>query len=1044
MPEIEKDELLDIMRKMPGYISAYLIDGDQLKVLYYSPRIIKTLGFSADEYEKLVQRDACDSIFAGDRAKILAHFKRCMQTSSDVYSEFTIQRKRGDYVKTLVVSRIVGTMDGKPVLVSSFSNVALESEPHALPAISASDYKSMVDNIPCGIAILRMRDGDISLLAANRALCAMVGVSQKGMNGDSADELFRRVHPDDVDASRNAISVMFSKHHGAVCIYRTLNEKTHKYLWLHASGRSIDQPDGSQIAYICYTDVTVQKETEADLRRSRQRYQLAVKGADLTVWEFDIKTRRATCHDDGFARAGFPNVIEDMPYSLLDHVDEKDRAQFLLMYADIEGGKKSVSGEFWYRRSPSDKPRCARATYSTVFDNRGRPVKAYGVMQDITLQKLEAEKYDGMMQKMLRASSRSLSTVCLDLTLNRVEKDISSGADVAYKTADEFLAAGAKRVVEQKAAEACAAAYNRRALLTAYFSGQTERSDLYLRRGDDGKNGWAELLVSMAQNPETGNVEAVVSVFDRNEKVKKERLIQRLTNEEYDFIAMAEVENRVLRVMNIKAGEYCALQAGKSYTEADIIYDTLASSIAAEDQDRYVQCVRLSNVLEHLKAEGGYSFSFTHVSPTGERRRKQLRYFWLDDSHGEILVVRADVTAAYQRDREHLRLLQSALRSAEKASQMRNDCITNLSHDIRTPLNGIAGFTHLALQSTSQEERTDYLRKIEASASRLSKIVSDMLDFSRIESGETEFQPKYFDARTLLDDVASDVKEAADKRSIWVDIDSRDFHLKRIYADRTSLRKVLATLLLNAISFSDTGGKIELKLESFEPVGDGANCRITVRDHGSGIAASFLPYLFEPFAQEMSAEKTEIAGVSLSLAVVKRLVEMMGGAVWAESEKGKGTAFTLLFRFMEPVQTPSAPSGTSLEPNCLHGKKILVCEDNPLNLEITQTMLEQRGALVTCADNGETGVEAFAASQEDEYDAVLMDIRMPRMDGLTAAHVIRSLDRSDAQTIPIIAMTADILDKHMDGLKSAGVDAWLEKPFAPDDLFQMLSQRLRK
>ena len=465
-------------------------------------------------------------------------------------------------------------------------------------------------------------------------------------------------------------------------------------------------------------------------------------------------------------------------------------------------------------------------------------------------------------------------------------------------------------------------------------------------------------------------------------------------------------------------------------------------TIAPEDQDRYRQSIQLSNVLARLQTEKTYAFSFTYINPNGVRRRKQNRYCWLDDAHDEILVLRTDITASYQRDREHLRLLQSALNSAEKANKLRSDCISNISHDLSTPINNIVGFTRLSRSAGSREELADILEKVETSTSQLQTIVKNMLELSAIESGDTEFAPKSFDFRPFLSDVLNPVREAAAQKNVWIEADSIGWTMSQLYADRTSPQKILTALLLNAVHFSEPGGHVVFRMESFVPVADGANCRFVVRNNGRGISREFMPYLFEPFAQEERSEAEQTAVVSLNLSVVKRLVEMMGGAIWVESEEGNGTTFTLLFRLLEPATEKLENRAGNADRGMLTGKKILICEDNPLNLEITQTLLEQHGALVTCADNGAIGVQAFAASQESEYDAVLMDIRMPRMDGLTAAHTIRGLLRNDAQTVPIIAMTADLLDNNMDGLKNSGVDACLEKPFRPEELLDLLAERI--
>lgn len=911
---------------------------------------------------------------------------------------------------------------------------------------SAGDFRGIVDNIAAGIAVLCMRDGAITLLAANPALSALVGVSQSGMHGNILEELFRRVHPADVEVAKAAVNALFSERHGAVCVYRTRNEKTRKYIWLHAVGRSVVQADGTQIAYISYTDVSVQKEAESALRRSRQSYALAVQSANLLVWEYDIKTRCAVCQGESFARAGLPNVIEDVPYSLLDHVLEKDRAKLLLMYADLESGGKTADSEIWYRREPTAEPRCARTSYSVVFDNRGRPVKAYGILQDITLQKLEEKKYARMVQRMLTISSRSLYTACLDLTRGSRENAYGLVPDTAAAedggTADEFFSSAAQRVADPKAAEAFRAVFNRRALMRAFFSGQSECRQTYLRRMENEKNTWVEARVTMAKNPETGNIEAVFCIIDRSEKIKGELLVQRLTNEEYDFIALINVEKRQLRLINIKSGGFSLLEQGVNFTEAEIVQNTIGTTIAPEDQKRYLENISLESILNHLKKEKTYAFSYTYICAGGARRRKQNRYSWLDDTHEEILLLRTDVTIAYQRDREYFQLLQAALRSAERKSWMQNGSLESLGYSLRTPLDDIVETTRLARGAGSKGELDRCLRQADTAAARLRSMLDDILELAALELRNTVLTRGSFPVRPFVYDVIGAVREDAAQKGVRFTVDSSAWSMRQIYADRANLLKVLTTLLCKAVQMSKPGGQVEWVMESFTPVADGADCRFLVREHGAGIAKERIPHLFEPFWREGRSVDRETADFVRGLAVVKRLTEMMGGALWAEGGGEQGVLFTLLFRFAEPALETSAPRTSAAAAKKLCGRKILVCEDNPGYLALVQAMLERQGALVTCADDGEKGVRVFNASKETEYDAILMDLTMPRMNGPAAARAIRSLTRSDARTVPIIAMAADPENENMELLRDSGMNACLGKPFESEELCSILAVNL--
>src|SRR5574344_1889006 len=261
-----------------------------------------------------------------------------------------------------------------------------------------------------------------------------------------------------------------------------------------------------------------------------------------------------------------------------------------------------------------------------------------------------------------------------------------------------------------------------------------------------------------------------------------------------------------------------------------------------------------------------------------------------------------------------------------------------------------------------------------------------------------------------------------------------------IRMDRLCMQKIFLNLLSNAVKFTPEGGTIEFRIQRLFPQVDGANCVLTVRDNGIGISKEFLPRVFDAFAQEQAPESENAQGTGLGLAIAKRLVNLMGGKIKVEREKGKGTLFSV-YLYIDPVRDYSpAPEINGKGAASLQGKNVLLVEDHPLNTELAKTLLEQKGMNVRTAGNGKEAVARFSESAPDFFDAILMDIRMPVMDGLTAARRIRELERSDAQSVPIIAMTANAFDDDIRHCIEAGMNFHIANPINPEELFE----RLRK
>ena len=408
-----------------------------------------------------------------------------------------------------------------------------------------------------------------------------------------------------------------------------------------------------------------------------------------------------------------------------------------------------------------------------------------------------------------------------------------------------------------------------------------------------------------------------------------------------------------------------------------------------------------------------------------------------------LLVIIAFQRTGYRRQKLFSLRLQSAKTEADKANAAKSTFLSSMSHDLRTPLNGIIGFTNVALKEPDAEKKQAYLGKIKSSSELLLDLVNDTLELSRIESGKFVLEPESVGSRELAGTVITALRPAAELKGLRLEADLSQFPDATIWVDKLKLQKLFLNLLSNAIKYTPAGGTVRASVSQIEPPRNGCTYRLTVEDTGIGMSPEFLTHLYEPFSQEHRPEASGVVGTGLGLAIVKKTVVLMGGSISVKSEPGRGTRFDVEL----PVkQAATAESGAARAQDAaapLDGKRVLLAEDNEMNTEIALILLKENGVEADCARNGKEALEKFEASAPGRYDAILMDIRMPVMDGYEATRKIRALSRPDAASVPIIAMSADAFEEDFRRAKEIGMNGYVTKPIDPGKLFETLRQLLK-
>ena len=376
------------------------------------------------------------------------------------------------------------------------------------------------------------------------------------------------------------------------------------------------------------------------------------------------------------------------------------------------------------------------------------------------------------------------------------------------------------------------------------------------------------------------------------------------------------------------------------------------------------------------------------------------------------------------------RMLRESLDSARIANQAKSDFLSRMSHDMRTPMNAVIGFAKLAQSSLDQPEKAaDCLDKVTAASQQLLHLINEVLDTAKIEQGKMELHLAPVDLVRQMEETADLFRLQARAQHQQFTLRPLNLRHRQVITDGSRLDQILNNLLSNAVKYTPAGGSIILEAEELEEGLPGqAVFRFTVSDTGIGMAPEFLERIFQPFEREDTSMTGTTSGVGLGMAIAQSIVQMLGGQIQVESRQGEGSRFTVTIPCALPEETAPVREGRQAAEADLTGRRLLLAEDNLLNQEIALELLGMEGAQVTAVENGREAVETFAASAPGEFEAILMDIQMPELDGYGAAREIRRLNRPDAAAIPILAMTANAFEDDVAAARSAGMNGHIAKP----------------
>lgn len=534
----------------------------------------------------------------------------------------------------------------------------------------------------------------------------------------------------------------------------------------------------------------------------------------------------------------------------------------------------------------------------------------------------------------------------------------------------------------------------------------------------------------------------------KEEKEKDQEYLRRLEviqglSVNYDSILYANLETDT--ILPYRASERIGFlfgsESGRQNYQAFIANYAFAW-VSSEDQELFRRVTDPSYIRKKLHETNTYYVNY-RILEGQESRYLQLRIADVskDDQVSRIVLGTRQVDDEIRHEIEQKKLFENALQQAKLANITKNTFLSNMSHDIRTPLNAITGYTTLAKNHGDDPAKVqEYLEKIEMSADQLLHLLNDVLEISRLESGAVLIEPSECSLEHLLQELTASALPKADKKQISLSADLVEVTHKKVFVDAVKLKQVLLCLISNAIKYTGSGGAVQIQIQEKEALAnDSILYKFIVKDNGIGICEEFHKTIFEPFERVNNTTHSGVFGTGLGLTIAKYLIELMGGTIQVSSAPGIGSTFTVslnLARALDSACTYTDDRESISQ--MMHGRKILLVEDNEINREIETELLEDLGFLVDTAEDGSVAVDLVSRSAPDEYALIFMDIQMPLMDGYEATQAIRRLQDPALAQIPIIALSANSFAEDQQRSLESGMNAHLAKPLNLPELLELI------
>ncbi|WP_418948644.1 PAS domain-containing protein [Phascolarctobacterium faecium] len=919
-------------------------------------------------------------------------------------------------------------------------------------------YQTLVQNLPGGIAVIRFDMAKKQMLPEyiSEGFAAMTGMSTVEAYALYKNDATAGVHPDDLDYIIGRLNQHLKKHLDTCeSIYR-LRKKDGSYIWIKNNSSLILRPNEIPLIYAVYSDITKEIEAQNKLRQKyndlllrQQNYPLSneiLSGyCDITanrILRIYDKTGIDPLQKFGFERQNFFKGLA----TLIESPEE--RQHFLNTFLNAPLLEKFAQGinsqelECFIRMPHDNSGHYLKCVINMIESpDNGHTIGVLSVL-DLTQFKINDQismhlahaHYDFIATCDFNSDSYQLFFTNSKANLMPPEQGSYSKNIVAFL----------QTFTVPKDREFCMEMFDPANMQRRLYH-ENSYSFHYSLKDEQGHIYTKNMIVFLIDQRlnKVGMARADITDYVREQRALLNTLAY--TFEQLSIINLVTKEFTMYTRKSVlqNLSPYKCADFNRALHKLSLPYTKLAADETAAE--KFSLPVILSRLAEKPQ---GYEFTLPYLANDGSEKNKQINVLWGDEGHHTICLVRCDVTDIIRAEKNSRSVLQNALDLAQEANRAKTDFLSAMSHDIRTPMNAIIGMTDLALDDLDNRQHlSEYLDIIKSSSSHLLTLINDILDMSRIEKGKLKLARTSFNLSVEIDRFCSRYQLLMDKNSLNFLHNAELLHCNCI-GDTAQLQRIWDNLVSNACKFTPPGGTVTFS--ACELPSDNERLgwyKFTISDTGIGIDSESLQHLFDPFFRSSDVISKHIEGSGLGLAIVKNIVDYKGGTISVTSRQGEGTTFTVTLPLHfdtaaeHPVEKPTHTFGSA--DFDFSGKSLLLAEDHPINQKVAELILEKTGAAVTIVENGLQCTELFTGSAKGSFDAILMDIQMPVMNGYEAAQAIRSSTHPQSATIPIIAMTANAFAEDIKNALSAGMNAHIAKPIDPQKLYETLAAYIK-
>lgn len=787
------------------------------------------------------------------------------------------------------------------------------------------------------------------------------------------------------------------------------------------------------------------------LENQRNLLSVALISANMCAWEYDSTTRNLTPTYTPELYSGYNVIKYNIPDSVISEnlVHEDSIETIKNMFNMTIAGRKNIQSDIHIRSSENAEYKWFRIRMIAENGQKDKFTRYIGTSEDITDRKKLESQYQEQLEILDSANESNLITKgrwnLSENRLGNIEQKGMKGIEIAEDdTFDKTIQIFLNSVYPVYKRNEISEKLNIEQIVKEYKNGVNKYDFEYQRITKDDYVIWVNMQIRVCQVPGKEEIMCFIFSYDITEEVFNRNIISRLVALGYDFLGTVYLNTRKSIVHSMQddllENENIADAYMKPMDYIESITKDVRATVIEDEQEEVLEKMSIENVVAHLENNNKYMILFS-TNEDGKIKRKKLEYSYLDDTKETLIYYRSDITEVYKQEQEQLQKVKEALKQVEEANAAKTDFLSRMSHDIRTPMNAIIGMTHLAKEEERLEVVREYLENIGTSSDFLLGLINDILDLSKIESGELKLKLEPCKVEEFENSVNMIIRPLMEKKNIEF-VFEMNCGAKCLLIDKLRFKQIFFNLLSNAVKFTPEGGKVEFIAKHLPAKNGKYGARYIVRDNGIGMSEKFIPHMFEAFSQERDIQSAHTTGSGLGLPIVKSLVDAMDGTIVVNSKKGEGTEY-LIDIYCEEVNAEEDTEKNVDKNSSLEGARILLAEDNDMNILVAKRLLEKEGSIVTVAHNGQEAFDTFMASETNYFDAILMDVRMPILDGISATIKIREQDRSDAKDIPVIAMTADAFTEEKKKTLASGMNYHLSKPIDPKVMFSVLKKYIK-